>query len=566
MDLVAGIAPQALLDAFPFPCVLVNERGNRLFANARFLALEQAGAVLQGGGDLGPFLRSVIEDSSCPQRVSLRARDAEPRHYEVLASTVSRMSGRRTVLIVFRDVEQEYEILKEKNLLARINDELSAIFAELCDEVFVSRADGVVLWVGGKSSGELYGVDPEDLVGKNVFDLVKQGFYYPSAFPGILQEKRTVSFLQTTQKGVRLAVTCVPIIDSSGQVVRVISYAKKVREDEFSAACQGTGVEIPAPFINEGYRIEGIVAASPAMKNVIDLVHKVAAVNSTVLILGESGVGKEVVAKAIHRLSKRRDGPFVQINCGALPESLIESELFGYESGAFTGARKTGKPGLIELASGGTVFLDEIADMPLHLQVKLLGVLQSKKVCRIGGSREIEVDVRVIAATNRDIAAMVRNGSFRSDLYYRLNVIPIYIPPVRERPEDIPALIRHFVAKFNAAHGTKSDISQEAMRVLLAYHWPGNVRQIENVVERLLVLYDGNPPLEALAAQGLLPTDGEGRTSPIRPLRKVIEEVEARAIEDAWRVFKNTYKVAEVLGVSQSTVVRRLRKYGVTAR
>ncbi len=308
-----------------------------------------------------------------------------------------------------------------------------------------------------------------------------------------------------------------------------------------------------------------IIAYSVEMGRVLHLAGKVAQVTSTVLILGESGVGKEVVARFIHNASLRRNAPFITINCGAIPQNLLESELFGYEAGAFTGAKRDGKPGMIEIASLGTLFLDEISDLPLDLQVKLLQVIQERRLTRVGGIQPIEVDIRIIAATNRDLAGMVEKGEFRADLFYRLNVVPIVIPPLRNRRDDVIPLIYHFLAKHNSAHGYNKTISREARESLTRYSWPGNVRELENLMERLIVTLEGEEiSVEDLPAY----VKGEADTGSlnvivkgIMPLREAVEEVERQIIKHAQEKHETTYDMAEALGVNQSTVVRKIKKY-----
>ncbi|MCL6635625.1 MAG: sigma 54-interacting transcriptional regulator [Peptococcaceae bacterium] len=295
------------------------------------------------------------------------------------------------------------------------------------------------------------------------------------------------------------------------------------------------------------------VCNSPQMRKVIDLAVRVARVDSTVLLLGDSGVGKEVVARLIHKAGCRSKLPFIRINCGAIPENLLESELFGYEGGAFTGARREGKPGLIELAHRGTLFLDEIAELPPALQVKLLTVIQEKVVTRLGGTRPFQVDLRIIAATNRNLQAMVEQGRFRADLYYRLNVIPIVIPPLRERKDDIPFLISHFLQKFNEKHHQTKSIDAAAMDILCTYSWPGNVRELENLIERLVVVTPGDTIGPRDLPLNILNKGAHGRFS--------LQEKEF--IAELYHRLQSTRKVAEVLGVNQSTVVRKMKKYGI---
>ncbi|MGI9862024.1 sigma 54-interacting transcriptional regulator [Moorella naiadis] len=323
----------------------------------------------------------------------------------------------------------------------------------------------------------------------------------------------------------------------------------------------------PGPGVMELLQERNIIVASPRMLRVLYLAERVARVDSTVLILGESGVGKEVVARLIHTLSERDKGPFVKINCGAIPENLLESELFGYERGAFTGANREGKMGQLELGDGGTVFLDEIAELPLKLQVKLLQVLQEQRLVRVGGIKEIQLNIRIISATNKNLLQMVKEGTFREDLYYRLNVIPLTIPPLRERPEDIEALIDHFMSRLNRRYRQEKRISRRARRYLLAYPWPGNVRELHNVIEQLFVLVEGTEIFPEHLPY-YLRDDQEKYSShmlvkDIMPMKEAIEEVEKQLLLKALGKYKSTYQVAAKLGVNQSTVVRKIKKYGL---
>jgi transcriptional regulator with PAS, ATPase and Fis domain/NAD-dependent dihydropyrimidine dehydrogenase PreA subunit len=308
-----------------------------------------------------------------------------------------------------------------------------------------------------------------------------------------------------------------------------------------------------------------IIAYSVEMGEVLRLASKVAQVTTTILILGESGVGKEVIARFIHNASLRRSGPFVTINCGAIPPNLLESELFGYEAGAFTGAKREGKPGMIEVASSGTLFLDEISDLTLDLQVKLLQVIQERRLTRVGGIHPIDVDIRIIAATNRDLAKMVEKGEFRADLFYRLNVVPIVIPPLRSRRDDVIPLIYHFLAKHNSAHRYNKTISREAREALTEYSWPGNVRELENLMERLVVTVEGEEitvdDLPQHVKERDVDHDPKVIVKGVIPLREAVEEVERQLISHARKDHETTYEIAEVLGVNQSTIVRKLKKY-----
>jgi two-component system response regulator AtoC len=312
-----------------------------------------------------------------------------------------------------------------------------------------------------------------------------------------------------------------------------------------------------------------LIGGSAAMREVHALIDRAAPSTATVLILGESGTGKELVAKAIHERSPRRAKPFVKLNCGALPDTLLESELFGYEKGAFTGAA-TRKPGRIELAHEGTLFLDEIGDISTHMQVKLLRVLQEKELERLGGTVTVKVDVRFAAATNRDLRDLVAKGQFREDLYYRLNVVPLHLPPLRARAEDIGALALRFAETFGKSNGKKIALSREAVRRLEAEPWPGNVRQLQNLIERLVVLGDG-PIIEARDVEKELaprPAPFADASSPASTkstsLDAARKETEARAIRDALAsAAGNRTLAARLLGVSRRALYYKMSEYGI---
>jgi transcriptional regulator with GAF, ATPase, and Fis domain len=310
------------------------------------------------------------------------------------------------------------------------------------------------------------------------------------------------------------------------------------------------------------HNFEDIIGGSPTLKAVLSQVEQVAATTATVLILGESGTGKELLARAIHNLSDRRERPLVKVNCAALPSSLIESELFGHEKGSFTGAFAQ-RIGRFELAHGGTIFLDEIGELPLELQVKLLRVLQEQEFERLGGSETIRVDTRVIAATNRDLKRAAASGGFREDLFYRLNVFPVQLPPLRQRKDDIPLLLRAFTERFGNRFGKTIDsIPQDVMQAFQAYSWPGNIRELQNVIERAVIVARGNvlhvdEPLDAAATE----------TTPLEHVRSTLGEVERRHIlrtleEANWKI-SGEGGAADVLDLNPSTLRARMRKLGI---
>ncbi|MBK5225856.1 MAG: sigma-54-dependent Fis family transcriptional regulator [Thermoleophilia bacterium] len=312
--------------------------------------------------------------------------------------------------------------------------------------------------------------------------------------------------------------------------------------------------------LERDYDTSGIVGESRLMKDVLETVSRVAASDANVMVYGESGTGKELIARALHEQSNRSRNPFIQLSCAALPETLLESELFGYEKGAFTGAADS-KPGRFELADSGTLFLDEIGDISLTVQVKLLRVLEQMSFERLGGSKTLSVDIRLIGATNRDLPSMVKEGEFREDLFYRLNVIPITLPPLRERRGDIKLLAQHFLSRFS----TDKELSAESQKLLDDYHWPGNVRELQNTIERATILSRGKiigpDDLPAEIRQGIsLSSDAIRLPAEGVALEKVERELITQALE---RTGGNRTKAAELLGISRHTLLYRIEKYGL---
>jgi DNA-binding NtrC family response regulator len=316
--------------------------------------------------------------------------------------------------------------------------------------------------------------------------------------------------------------------------------------------------------LDRDWDVDGIVAADPSMLEMLETVRKVAATNATVMIYGESGTGKELVARALHRLSPRAAKPFISISAGALPETLLESELFGYEKGAFTGAVSS-KPGRFEMANGGTLFLDEVGDISTAVQVKLLRVLQERTFERLVGTRSVEVDVRVVSATNRDLQQLIADGSFREDLYYRLNVVPLTIPPLRKRATEIPLLVAHFLEKYGAGSRT---ISPGALDALVRYQWPGNVRELENTIERVVILSHGDTieaedlPTEVRA--GVSVCDTGSRCFILTDVGLDLEEVELDLVRQALdRSGRSVPQAAKLLGLTTKTLEARMERYGL---
>lgn len=316
------------------------------------------------------------------------------------------------------------------------------------------------------------------------------------------------------------------------------------------------------PDVIETKHTPSLVVHSQKMKDVFNTIDMVSKVSTTVLLLGESGVGKEMIAKTIHQLGNRRSKPFIAVNCGAIPENLLESELFGYVGGAFSGANKNGAPGKFELANEGIIFLDEIAELPLNLQVKLLRILQEREVTPLGSSKPIHIDVQIIAATNQTLEKMVRDGSFREDLFYRLNVVPIEIPSLRERVEEIPYLIYHFIAKYNTLYNRNINILPDVIDLLCIYDWPGNVRQLENTIERIVVT-SRELNVDSSLVYNYIPwkkTVEPPIIDHIMPLQEAVDMIEEQLIKMAMDKYKSVQLAAKVLDISQPTMSRKYKK------
>jgi transcriptional regulator with PAS, ATPase and Fis domain len=386
-----------------------------------------------------------------------------------------------------------------------------------------------------------------------------------------LRKQKPISMFAHLREHQRVLLTSSPLFHD-GQIRYALTICQNLTH--FSALCDEleSAIEKNKLIMDEleFYRStmvssQNIIGKSPAIQALLQNVQYVAATDATILITGESGVGKEVMTNEIYRLSKRTGEPFIRVNCASIPESLMESELFGYEKGAFTGAVKT-KPGMFELANNGTLLLDEIGELPKPLQPKLLRVLQEREIMRVGGTRTIPVNVRLIAATNQDLSAMVQRGEFRQDLYYRLNLIPLRIPPLRERAEDIPLLAQHFLDEFNTKYGKRKRITEAAVQVLKLYPWPGNIRELENLLERLVIIGDEARITSSQVTKILTVPD---QTVPIGPeesglsLRELMESYERELLQAALSRCGTTYKAAQALRTSQPTVARKAKQYGL---
>jgi PAS domain S-box-containing protein len=457
---------------------------------------------------------------------------------------------------VYQEISELENLTSEFKNVKKINEELNTVIESSADGFVVADENGKII-KANRSALEIMGISKSNIIGTQVKWLEEKG-YNISVIMKVLKSKKQVSLAKKLKNGKEVLSTGTPIFDENGNIYRVVSNLRDLTElNKLSFELNKAKLEL------ETYRMgnlsENIIYRSIEMARNVEKAIKVAKFDSTVMLLGESGVGKEVLAKLIYSSSKRSKEPFVNINCATIPYNLFESELFGYEGGTFTGGSKEGRIGLLELANNGTAFLDEIGEMPLDLQVKLLRVLQEREFLRVGGRKQIKLDIRIIAATNRNLEEMVKKGQFREDLYWRLNVVSIHILPLRKRREDIPALIYHFMQNFNQKHNTNKTITAAVIAKMVEYNWPGNVREIENTIERMLVLSTGS----TIDLDSLWFDSDQNIIEKWATLNywEVMNETEKRLITQVYNDCKSTRKAAKILGIDQSTIVKKLKKY-----
>lgn len=490
---------------------------------------------------------------------------------EFLVTASPILSGVRVIgaICVFSENTELAVIARKMNDFRELSGELNAILNVCHEGLWVHDGQGNVLRVN-KAAERINNIRADEVIGRNIRELINSRFIERSATIEVLEKQEPVHFLTTTREGRKLLKTGTPIFDDDGQVVKVVVSERDITEmDEMQRRLEEQAA-ISNRFQHQILEMQQaelastkVIAKSPAMIRALNQAIKVSEVDASVLILGESGVGKGLFADLIHMRSARANKPLIKINCGAIPETLIESELFGHEKGAFTGAQSA-KPGHIELADGGILFLDEIAELPLGSQVKLLRFLEDGKVTRLGSTKAKQVDVRILAATHSDLEEMVEKKTFRLDLYYRLNVIPLHIPALRERRDCIIPLIQFYADQFCVRNKVNKRISSSAVDVLLAYGWPGNVRQLMNVCERVLVMTEGEVVGIEDLPQKIVGESGSG-VLPIEQLtlQQAVESFERALLADAMQQHGNQYRVAELLGVNQSTIARKLKRYGI---
>jgi len=474
------------------------------------------------------------------------------------------------VVSVFQEISESENLSKELDYCKDMKNWFDTIIDSSFDGLFICDRDGKVLRIN-KASERIGGITAKKLIGRNVKELVAEGIFDKSVTLEVLKKKTSVTMIQHVKGGKRVLVTGNPIFDETGEIAFVVTNDRDITELDHLRDQLHETQTLAKEYISKlaelelkGIDLHNILFRSREMERVIDLAIRIAVADSTVLILGESGVGKGIIAKLIHKHSDRSQGPFIRVDCAGIPDALIESELFGYERGAFTGAKDEGKPGFIELANNGTLFLDEVGEIPLTSQSKFLRFLEDHEVIRVGGTEQRKINVRVITATNKNLEQMVSSKLFRGDLFYRINVIPINIPPLKERKEDIVPLALHFLGKLNETYQRKKILSPEVVEVLYEYDFPGNVRELANIIERLVVAVENDRiELKDLpnSIKGYLKNDIPFPTlQEDIPLKDALKQCENRIIERTIKKYGSQRRAAKVLKIHQATVSRKIKK------
>ncbi|HFQ7464276.1 Alginate biosynthesis transcriptional regulatory protein AlgB [Clostridioides difficile] len=457
------------------------------------------------------------------------------------------------------------------------------------DEICVSDDKGIIIYCN-KAFEENYGLKKEDILGKNVSFLEDSGYSTKSPIPIVLKTKTKFSLEQDTQTGKKLIITATPIFDENGNLEFTVENCRDITElNNIKNKLEDTKKQVKKykseveTLYRTALRIEDtVIMDGIVMRPIINTVNHVSKTDVSVLLLGESGTGKSSLARYIHHNSNRSNGPFITINCATISPQLLESELFGYTSGAFTGASTKGKVGLVELANGGTLFLDEIGDIPQNLQAKFLQLIQDRTFTPVGSLKNKKVDIRIISATNVDLVSKVKEKKFREDLYYRLNVIEIKLPPLRERRDNLVEIIKYYFNRYSSDFNLNKTISKEAMDAIANYRFPGNIRELQNIIQKILLTCTDNhitiDDLPNILTKNMHITNNGNKTH-ISQINKVItsdskstnyknknfdtliKEYEKNIILDAYEKFGSSYKVAKHLEISQSKANRLIRKY-----
>lgn len=488
-------------------------------------------------------------------------------HDRILIINISQLKHKDKIIgavAVFQDISDFENISEELIYTKKLKGEMDTIIESSFDGIYLTDNFGKILRVNDAFT-RITGIKKDEIINKTITELVDIGvFKQPIPLSDILRGQ-PITISQEVRTGKTILVTSSPISDDKNNVVRIVHNVRDITELN-NLKTQLEKAESLSLRYRDQLEIMKLpskyVAKSSKSKALIELVMRLSKIDATVLLLGESGVGKDVIAEMLHENSTRKDKLMITINCAAIPDNLLESELFGYEPGAFTGAHKKGKIGAFELANGSTLFLDEIGELQLNLQSKLLRVLQKKEITKVGGNIATKLDVRIIAATNRDLEAMIAAKSFRGDLYYRLSVVPVIVPPLRERKEEIPDFVFHFVKLFNKKYGFNKYFDDRVIYEFLDYDWPGNIRELENVIERSMITCQDELICNAEFLGQHIKNQNSALPSDFN-YKYALENFEKEMITTALIQFGTTRRAAAELGISQPTIVRKAAKYKI---
>ena len=563
----------AFMDAVYNPVLAIDSRETIVFCNRAMEAVTNKSRELIEGQQL----KNILEFTQLHKILKTGKTESAKK---IVVNSRTFISNRSPIKIgseivgaiaVLQDISDLELISFELEHTKKLTEELEAIIESSFDGIYVTNGSAKTIRVNNAYE-RITGVKRKEVLGRYMKELIHQGYYNDSVTLKVLETGKPETLIQKIKTGKTVMVTGNPILNDSGDISLVVTNVRDVTELHNLQLELEKMEGIQNQYITELRQLKGTIGGkkkyilkSKKMKEVYELSMRLALVDSTVVIQGESGAGKEVIADLIHSNSKRKNKPFLKISCAAIPDNLLESELFGYSPGAFTGAHKNGKPGLFEMAHLGTLLLDEIGEMPMSLQAKLLRVIQEKECTRIGSSATIPVDVRIIAATNRDLKEMVKNRKFRKDLFFRLNVVPVFVPPLRERKEAVIFFINCFLNQYNKKYGFNKSIDPGLVDLLYNYDWPGNVRELENFIERLVVVTPGDTINKDSLPSNFIKESGTGDfvVPDNKVLKDLLEEYEEKIIRTVFESEKSTRKAARVLGVNQSTVVRKINKYGI---
>lgn len=554
---------QSALDTIYCAIIILDQAGKILYVN------ESARKMVEGSSVVFEELLECLGQEVDLVRGSGRYQiDVGPARIVCRVNPRYLSGERHGSTIVLHQSKHSECVMQEMDVVSSIFEELNVCLESSHDGIMVSDGMGNVIRLNAALE-KLIGVKRRDILGRNVADLVQEGVYESSAILQVIETGKTATVV-IDHNGRQLLITGSPVYNANSAMTAVVANIRDMSElndlrqklEQQQMIAEKYSKEL-AHIARQQNAQTSFVACSREMKTILATIHSISEVDSTVLISGESGTGKEMVVNEIYASSMRSCRPIIKVNCGAIPPALFESELFGYEDGAFTGARRKGKPGFFELAHMGTLFLDEVGELPLEMQVKLLRVLQEGEIIRIGGSKPISVDVRIIAATNRDLWEMTEEGTFRQDLYYRLNVINIEVPPLRQRRDDIIPLVMHMLERFNQKYGKHKEIPIELGKVLRELPWRGNVRELENLIENLVVLC----PEDVLTPEHLPVRYQRGQNPAsqveirgILPMKDMVRRAERQLIANAQAQYSSMQEVAKALGVDVSTISRKLSR------